>query len=397
MNIKVAGLLIALLSVGYYSNFKLFSKDNGKIYIESNRKLNDTEQASYTDSLYDNLAHSRRNAITEAVAKSSPAVVGINVTEVRKVEYRDPIFDDPFFQRFFGYSREPRYRNYEVQGLGSGFIISPDGYILTNHHVAGNASKVVVTMAGGEKYDAEIIGSDRISDVSLLKIKGENFPYIKFGSSDDIITGEWVIAMGNPFGLFDINSKPTVTVGVVSNYGVSLFYDKKVYKDMIQTDAAISSGNSGGPLVNALGEVIGMNTVIFSTAQDQKGAGSIGIGFAIPINRVKKVIDILAKNKTINRNFAIGMEVREIDDRIARYLTTNIKEGVVIYSINRRSPAEDSGLEPGDIILEIDGTPVIKLDDYYINVYDGVAGQTLNLLVNRSGQKITKKLFLKPI
>lgn len=375
----------------------LLSQPKGIIYIESVKPVQDDSKSINYDTSIDNITNSRRNAVTNAVSASSPAVVGINVTEVRKIEYRDPIFDDPFVQRFFGYRSEPRYQKYEIQGLGSGFIISPDGYILTNHHVAGNASKVVITMTSGEKYDAEIIGSDRISDVALLKIKGENFPYLKLGNSDDIITGEWVIAFGNPFGLFDINAKPTVTVGVISNYGVSLFYDKKVYKDMIQTDAAISSGNSGGPLVNSLGEVIGMNTVIFSTAQDQKGAGSIGIGFAIPINRVKKVVDLLIENKTINRNFAIGMEVREIDDRIARYLATNIKEGVVIYSINRRSPAEEAGLEPGDIILEIDGSPIIKLDDYFINVYDRIAGQTINILVNRAGKKISRQLLLKPI
>jgi serine protease Do len=395
MNNKISiYFLLSLLLLG--NAISLFPQAKGIIYVES-KSSKGNELEIRADSLNDLLTHSRKNAVTDAVAKTSPAVVGINVTEVRKVQYRDPIFDDPIFQRFFGFRSEPRYRNYEVQGLGSGFIISPDGYILTNHHVAGEASKIVVTMTNGEKYDAEIIGSDRITDVALLKIKGENFPYIKFGNSEDIMTGEWVIAMGNPFGLFNINTKPTVTVGVISNHGVSLFYDNKVYKDMIQTDAAISSGNSGGPLINALGEVIGMNTVIFSTAQDQKGAGSIGIGFAIPINRIKKVIDLLIKDKTINRNFALGMEVREVDDRIARYLSTNIKEGVVIFSIKRGSPAEDAGLEPGDIIVQLDGNPIMKLDDYFINIYDGIAGQYIDVTVNRNGNKLNKKLYLKPI
>jgi serine protease Do len=166
---------------------------------------------------------------------------------------------------------------------------------------------------------------------------------------------------------------------------------------MIQTDAAISSGNSGGPLVNALGEVIGMNTIIFSTATDQKGAGSIGIGFSIPINRVKKIVDMIKKDKTINRNFVTGMEVREIDERIARYLQNDVKEGVVIFSINRKSPAEEAGFEPGDIILEIEGQKINKTDDYLMMVYDAIAGQKLDFVILRGEEKLKMKLYLKPM
>lgn len=194
------------------------------------------------------IANSRRNAITDAIQKCSPAIVGINVTEVVQVQYRRS-FQEDLFNHFFGRRPAPRTKKYEVKGLGSGFIISPDGYILTNHHVAGNASKVVITMTDGSEHHAKIIGSDMISDVALLKIEGDNFPYLEIDSSEDLMIGEWVIAFGNPFGLFDINSKPTVTVGVVSNQGVSFLHegrnDTRVYKDMIQTDAAISSGNSG--------------------------------------------------------------------------------------------------------------------------------------------------------
>ncbi len=236
---------------------------------------------------------SRQNIITDVVKNCKNAIVGINVIQVQKVKYQDPFemfFDDPMFRRYFG-GREggSRYREYEIRGLGSGFIISPDGYIITNHHVAGDATKVIVTTTDGKKHDAEIIGSDRVTDVALLKIKGDNFPFLKLAQSSEIITGEWVIAFGNPFGLFDRNAKPTVTVGVISNSGLNFFQEGRVYKDMIQTDAAISSGNSGGPLLNALGEVIGVNTMIFSTAQTRQGAGSIGIGWAIPISRVNRL------------------------------------------------------------------------------------------------------------
>ena len=280
--------------------------------------------------------------------------------------------------------------------MGSGFLISPDGYILTNHHVAGDATKIVVTLTNGKKVNAKIIGSDKISDVALLKIDGDNYPYLKFANSDNVIIGEWVIAFGNPFGLFNINSKPTVTVGVVSNKGVNIFNDGRVYKGMIQTDAAISSGNSGGPLVNALGEVIGVNTIIFSTARDYQGAGSIGIGFAIPINRIKIIINKLKEKGEINRNFVTGMEVREIDDNIAKYLDSDVKDGVVIFSIQRGSPAEKAGLEPGDVILKIKDEQVNRLEDFYVELFDSEAGEKVKLEILRSNKKSIKYLYLEP-
>ena len=238
----------------------------------------------------DDISSSRKNAITRAVQRCSPAIVGINVTETRSQYYRDPIddfFRDPFLEQFYGRRSRTYKQDYEVRSLGSGFLISSDGYILTNDHVAGNASKIVVTLTNGAKHDAKIIGSDPTTDITLLKIDGTGFPYLNMVNSSEVEVGEWAIAFGNPFGLFDNNAKPTVTVGVVSNTGVSFSQTdgpdvERVYRNMIQTDAAISSGNSGGPLVNAQGGVIGMNTVIYSTATSSRGAGSIGIGFAIP-------------------------------------------------------------------------------------------------------------------
>jgi serine protease Do len=348
----------------------------------------------------DEIYNSRRNAITNAIEKCSPAIVGINVTEVRQVVYRDPFFDDPFFRRFFG-NRGRRVKEYEVRGLGSGFLISPDGYILTNHHVAGNASEVVVTMTNGEKYDAEIIGSDMVSDVALLKIEGRNFPYLDLGDSRDIIIGEWAIAFGNPFGLFDVNAKPTVTVGVVSNNDVNFLHEdepyNRVYLSMIQTDAAISSGNSGGPLVNSLGEVIGMNTIIYSTARTREGAGSIGIGYSIPINRVKEIMELLKNHKKIDRDYYTGMEIREIDEQLAKYIGIENTEGVAIFSLQRRGPAIDAGFELGDIILEIDDMKILRAEDYYIAVGDAVTGQTLNFKVQRNGDVENIRLKLEAI
>ncbi len=346
----------------------------------------------------DNIASSRRNAITDAIQKCSPAIVGINVTEVVQVQYRRS-FQEDLFYHFFGRRPAPRTKKYEVKGLGSGFIISPDGYILTNHHVAGNASKVVVTMTDGTEHNAEIIGSDMISDVALLKIEGSNFPYLEIGKSDDLMIGEWVIAFGNPFGLFDINSKPTVTVGVVSNQGVSFLHegrnDTRVYKDMIQTDAAISSGNSGGPLVNALGQVIGMNTMIYSTAQDQKGAGSIGIGFSIPIDRVQKIVKQLKSGEEIKRNFYTGMDVKRIDEVLARHLGLSNKDGVVVYSLKRGSPAIEAGFEPGDVIQSINGRPVLREDDYFIEIADSQVGDVLKFTILRDDKPMQISLEIQ--
>jgi serine protease Do len=360
--------------------------------VFANNKENNQQRRNSNDEIN----QSRQNAITRAIEKCSPAIVGINVTELVNVDPFSNFFNDPFFEQFFNMrDRSAFSRQYEVRELGSGYIVSPDGYILTNHHVAGNAQKIIVTMTDGKKYDAEIIGSDRVTDVALIKIDGKNLPYLKLGNSDEAIIGEWAIAFGNPFGLFDLNTKPTVTVGVISNIGVSFLQEGRVYKNMIQTDAAISSGNSGGPLINSAGEVIGMNTVIFSTAQSSRGAGSIGIGFAIPINRVKDIYELLKKDKKVDRNFSFGLDVRNIDKRIANYFRLSKTVGVVALSVERGSSAEDAGFEPGDILLKVDDKDINSLDDLQMVVLDCVTGTKLNFLILRDDKEIMKKLTLK--
>ncbi len=343
---------------------------------------------------------SRRNAITEAVSNVAPAVVGINVTEVREVRYRDPwsaFEDDPFFRQFMDVvpRRSPRTYRQELHGLGSGFLISSDGYIITNDHVAGEATKVIVTTTDGKQHEAKIIGSDPASDVALLKIEGENFPYLEIGNSDEVIVGEWAIALGNPFGLFDINAQPTVTVGVISNTNVNLRpQDRRVYVGMVQTDAAISSGNSGGPLVNALGEVVAMNTIIYSTSQSYQGAGSIGIGFAVPINRVMGIVAELKEHGKIDRNFWTGMNYRAIDNNIAKYLGLETTEGAVIVEIAPRSPATIAGLEVGDVIQEMNGKSIRTDEDVAMIVNDSRTGDELKMKILRKGETMPKTLTL---
>ena len=380
------------------------NKDNNTHDGNLALNISQTEQREKNNN---DLYNSRNNSITKAIAICNPAIVGINVTEVREYVVRDPFMDDPFFNQFMRrfYGDQPnqgrRTRQYEVSGLGSGFIISPDGYILTNHHVAGNASKIVVTMTDGSKHDAEIIGSDMVSDVALLKIDGRNLPYLKLGRSDDLIIGEWVIAFGNPFGLFDKNAKPTVTVGVLSNNDINFLHEdqpyNRVYKGMIQTDAAISSGNSGGPLVNTLGEVIGMNTIIYSTSQGRQGAGSIGIGFSIPIDRVVRIMERIKSNKTIDRNYYTGIDPRQLDEQLARMIKTDINDGVVVFGLQRNSPAEQAGFELGDIIVDIEGYKISRLEDYFIAVGDNQTGDKLNFTIIRNGKTIKKNLVLETI
>lgn len=338
----------------------------------------------------DEINLSRRNILTETVAQVSPAIVGINVTEIR--QYRDPFsnfFNDPFFRQFFG----DRSYDQKVKSLGSGYIISEDGYILTNDHVAGNATEITVTMTNGKHYKAKIIGTDAASDICLLKIEEKNLPFVKLGNSDDIIIGEWVIALGNPFGLFDLNDKPTVTVGVVSATGMNLEpINNRYYLNMIQTDAAINGGNSGGPLLNSLGEVIGMNTLIFTAGGAQ---GNIGLGFALPINKVKMIAKELKEKGKIDRNFDIGIRIQGIDESIADYYKLETTKGVIVTQVIKKSPADIAGIEVGDIIVAMDEFK-INNEQTLISVFQEFrAGQTVDVTIIRENEKIKTKMKLE--
>lgn len=325
------------------------------------------------------ISNSRENILTNTVKKVSSAIVGINVTETRY--YRDP------FSFFF----ENRIYEKQIPGVGSGAIISSDGYILTNDHVVGNANEIVVKMTNGTEYDAELIGTDKSSDIALLKIDAEDLPYIKFGNSADILIGEWVIALGNPFGLFEINDQPTVTVGVVSSVGMNLGVIKeRYYLNMIQTDASINSGNSGGPLVNSIGEMIGMNTIIWT-----EGAGSVGVGFAIPINTIKNILAELKSHGKVRRDFWTGISIHSIDEGIAKYYNLPNTHGVIVTKVERSSPGDKAGLEAGDIILEVNGTKVTGENSIVYILHQARTNDELNLKVQRSENKFDVKLKLE--
>lgn len=364
--------LIAGMLLGGIVLTKFFKNKGG-----TNQSLMQTDKKQINQ----NVSEERQTAITKAIEKVSKCIVGINVEEVRQVQ--DPFFNDPFFRQFFG---DMGPQKQVVRGLGSGYIISEDGYILTNDHVAGNATKISVTLTTGETVTAKLIGSDPVSDVALLKIDKKGLPFINFGNSDNIIIGEWVIALGNPFGLFDINDKPTVTVGVVSATNMKVNADgNRVYKDMIQTDASINSGNSGGPLVDVEGNVIGMNTIIYTGSQFSQG--SIGVGFAISINRVKKIMEELKSGGKIERSSNVGFRIQAIDDQIAKYLGLSDKSGVIVTQVQKGGVSDRAGLKVEDVIIACNDEKIRNEQDLIFAINDLRKGDLVKLKVIRGGSE----------
>ena len=332
---------------------------------------------------------SRHTAITRAIESVEPAVASISVVQIQDVY--NPFTRDPFFDFFF----PERSRKREVHSSGSGVVISPDGYVLTNYHVIENATEVIVTLPGGEEFEAEIIGTDYITDLALLKLNGRNFPYATLGDSYDLIIGEWVIALGNPFGLFDISKQPTATAGIISAVDMDFGPQKgRVYKDMIQTDAAINRGNSGGPLVNSMGEVIGINTFIYTASQFTEG--SIGIGFAIPINLAKDIAEELKVSGKVDRSFSTGLAVERLTAEVAEYLNVPFTKGVIVVEVETGSNAEKAGVEIGDIISAVNGQKISSSREILkiIKESDLRSGNRIKLTLYRDGKTLTKYIIL---
>ncbi|HET7152577.1 MAG TPA: trypsin-like peptidase domain-containing protein [Candidatus Kapabacteria bacterium] len=386
--LSVVFILLALVATGVALMKRGgLTKDSSPIYTDAKATPSSPATSATAGDADGSISASRQNAITRTVAKCSQAVVGITVTAVQT--YTQPGLSDPFgffqndpyFKQYFG----SRTYKQTVKALGSGFVISSDGDIITNDHVAGNATKVIVTMTGGKQYDAKLIGTDAAADIALLKIDGDNLPYLELGNSDDVIVGEWAIAFGNPFGLFESNDHPTVTVGVISNENVNLQpMDDHTYRHMIQTDAAINPGNSGGPLINADGEVIGVNAAIINPNGNEE---NIGLGFAIPINNVKKIVDILRKNGKIKHITQIGFRYKQMTKELASYFHLDQTDGVVVTQIQSGSGAANSGLEVGDVITEAGGETIRTEDDLTSILLSAQVGDELHLKIYRYGER----------
>jgi len=340
------------------------------------------QYASYEDrmALNDEICEVRHNAITNAIQIVSPAVVSVNVIKTETVNrYMNP-FENPFFG-FFG--NVPYKR--EVKGIGSGVIFNSDGYIITNAHVVEGATQTKIILSDSRQFDGKLIGLDSVHDIAIVKIEGEDLPSARLGSSCGLIMGEWVIAVGNPYGFLLKDSKPSVSVGVISalNRDFAPNEDGKIYKKMIQTDAAINPGNSGGPLVNVLGEVIGINSFIFS-----ESGGSIGIGFAIPVDSVKKLADELIKYGKI-RDIWYGFKVQEITPVIASYLGLKSMDGVLVAYLDDNGPADKAGLKKGDIIHKINQYSIKTTDDAELAVTDISVGDKMTIDVSRGDKTYT--------
>ncbi len=309
-----------------------------------------------------------------------PAVVNISTDKVVKMPDFHPFFDDPMFRRFFG---EPRGQEREriERALGSGVIVSADGYILTSNHVVAQASKVRVLLGENSEYEAEIIGQDPRSDVALIKIDAKDLPYLKLGDSSELRIGDEVLAVGNPFGVGQ-----TVTHGIVSALGRSIGLID--YEDFIQTDAAINPGNSGGALVNLHGELVGINTAILS-----RSGGSQGVGFAIPSNMARKIMEMLIEDGKVRRAW-LGIMVQKVDKAMAEALGMDTAQGVLVSSVEEGEPAEKAGIEEGDIILAVDGKPVNSVSRLRNVISLAGVGTKVELTILRDGKKLTKKVEL---
>jgi Do/DeqQ family serine protease len=326
----------------------------------------------------------RESAVVRAVRKVSPAVVNISTAyEARSPANPFSGFGSPFFEEFFKDFFDPRFeRRQQNTSLGSGVIIDGErGLILTNAHVIQRSGTIKVVLQDEREYEARIVGTDPDSDLAVLKIEPrEKLPSIAMGNSDDLMIGETVIAIGNPFGF-----SHTVTTGVISALNRSIRTEDRVFQDFIQIDASINPGNSGGPLLNINGQLIGINTAIYAKAQ--------GIGFAIPIGKAQRIVSDLIQYGEVKQAW-IGLVVQEIDEKIARYLNYPGRKGVMVKAIETESPAQQTGLREGDILIALGNKKITGLDDYLAASKDVTAGDTLEIQIWRSGR--THSMSIKP-
>ncbi len=308
--------------------------------------------------------------------RATPAVVNISATQIYRTA-RSPFFSDPFFREFFG--REMPFRMPEEErktSLGSGVIVSADGLVVTNNHVVEHARQITVTTSDRQKHRVTSVATDPVTDIAVLRIEGKNLPVLPWGDSARAMVGEYVLAIGNPFQL-----NQTVTMGIISATGRSNVGIVD-YEDFIQTDAAINPGNSGGALVNTQAELIGINTAIYSET-----GGYQGVGFAVPSNLARKVVEQLAANGRVRRGFVGITRITDVTSDQAQALGVKLSQGVVILELLRRSPADRAGVEPGDVVVAVDGRGVEGAAQLRNELAAAEVGKTLKFTLIREGRK----------
>jgi serine protease Do len=331
----------------------------------------------------DEIASDRKNAIVRATEQVAPAVISINAIYTRRTR---PVYDW-FWNRYYP------GREFQTANQGSGVIIDKEGYAFTNYHVVENAERIQVTLHNGSDFTAKLVGSAPSYDLALIKLEGSDFPVAPIGNSDDLLIGEWAIAIGSPFGSYLADAQPTVTVGVISAMHRDIKQDPEspqIFNDMIQTDAAINPGNSGGPLANARGEVIGINTIIFSGGTNT----NIGLGFAIPINRARFVFDEIVKHGRV-RDVWLGLTAATITPQLQSALDLPTATGVIVQGIEDGGPAAKAGLKPGDQIIAINGVAIESREQANRMIFGSAVGVTLEMTVNRKDRLLKVKLTLE--
>ena len=318
-------------------------------------------------------AAARPGSHYDAVRRATPSVVNIFTSKEVRTR-RHPLLDDPVFRRFFGDQLPDEAQR--AASLGSGVVVSASGYILTNHHVVEAADEIEVALPDGKKLLAKVVGNDPETDLAVLRVNAENLPAISFGSSDALRVGDVVLAIGNPFGVGQ-----TVTGGIVSALGRTGL-GINTFENFIQTDAAINPGNSGGALIDASGDLVGINTAIFS-----RSGGSMGIGFAIPVSTARMVLEQIVKNGSVTRGW-IGVEVQEITPALAESFKLGEARGALIAGVLRGGPADKAGVKPGDVLVEVEGKPVSDPASM-LNLIAALApGTSAKLKLRRQGQDI---------
>lgn len=316
--------------------------------------------------------------------ESSANKVRPSVVTIFSVQQKPVSTGGSGFERFFGKGDDSEKEL--VRGLASGIIVTENGYILTNYHVIADAETIMVNV-DGQDYEAKLVGTDQLTDLAVVKIDGENLPAAELGNSDELTVGQWVIAVGNPFELLQ-----TVTAGIVSAKGRSLM-GLADYEDFIQTDASMNPGNSGGALANLDGEIIGINTAISSPT-----GGNVGIGFAIPINMAKEIMEQLIENGKVSRGY-LAIMVQDISKEQASRIGLDTTLGAYVSSVEPNGPAARAGIQPGDIILEFNGEQVKNTTDLRTKIAGTLPGKTVQLTIIRNGKemKIEVKLSERPV